>query len=62
MIPPDPLNASAAKNFILLLGSLGLTIPVGWTYTYSISTVYAPIFSDMRIPDPSQWSPLVVGK
>jgi hypothetical protein len=29
MIPPDPLNASAAKNFILLLGSLGLTIPVG---------------------------------
>lgn len=62
MIAPQPLNASAAKNLVFALGSFKLTNPVGCTYTHSMSTVLAPTASANLIPEPSQWSPLVVEK
>jgi hypothetical protein len=45
---------------VFALGSLTFTKPVGCTYTHYKSTVFAPAASDILIPDPLQWSPLVV--
>mmetsp|Transcript_24375 Transcript_24375/g.68460 ORF Transcript_24375/g.68460 Transcript_24375/m.68460 type:complete len:265 (+) Transcript_24375:892-1686(+) len=60
--PPTPRRSSAANVFVWSAGLAGLTKPVGWICTRSMSTSRAPTPRAILSPSPVVCGPSVVGK